>query len=1672
MKRLLSLVLVLTLLLTSGALAYLDPATGTSEHTHHWVTTDTRPATCTESGVRFEYCDLCFMQRQTTIPPLGHYFPNPWKTVQEPTCTAAGHEVNTCQRINYGEKCGFEWWRDIPALGHDWGEWHIVKEAKPGEPGMEQRECKRCGAIEQREYTVEDGASGADALTVKAEIWSGEYVVYDSGDVAELRCRVTNSGDTPLVIDSVLMGAPQDPDNQTKTAPFDHTLYPGDFEYVMFYYTLTDKDKEAGYAILSFIAFGHDAEASDSGSVKSNQAQVVLNLDSFGDYSLIVEKIESSKPANGAYYVEGEVIEYVITVTGRFHSIYTDISVYDYPYCDPNAGYQLAFYPILEPYQTVTITGVSHTVTALDCEVGYFINEAVADSPEVNGSSSSVKSPCGGSPLATLTKSEMSIPANAAYYTSGETITYTVNFANTSDQPLYNVVVYDEEVEETKYELTYDLGMTSVLQPGESVSYTVTHIVTDADCMLGYYTNQAYADFDKEDILPSEQSESTMQIVSNTVKSPCGGYNENAIHLEAMLDDWTSDDVVVYCELTNNSDVPVCPEYVWYVTPSGKTDSISEPSGGAYIPVGDKFSYFMNYTIDAEDVALGYPIMLEFHARCRPEDHPEKSVYSNTSEVELDKDVGDMELYIVKTETSTPANGSFYVDGETITYLIEVWNCQDYELYDVDVYELPNNNEDVKELLDHLDTLAPHVGVSYPASHTVDTDDVNEGEWLNGAKAAWYSGSGDAEDPEVEKNELRAQPVYSPCGKNEGEVTVRKEVVSSPANGKYYVEGEEVRYRVTVTNNTNERIPGLGLSDALEPIYGFNPDLPDWPVFDPGVTCYTEYSYTVTHDDALMGWLVNCARITCMDSNGNVFRFWSNSVEVPTGIDEDHEDNVLLIKREVSTPANGYAYEVGEQVIYEVTITNNYHTVVSNVTITDPLMGEGEEGVIGKIDVLYLTESYSYLYVYTVTKEDAEVGYVLNQAHAIWTDGRTQETHITDSNIVTVPVVPPIPPQPRYDVILTKYVVNPPANGSYYVEGEKITYGIYFTNYSTEPVANVIIFDNLYNTNWVGDNKVGGVFTVQPDESSPTVFFEYIVKDTDVDAGYVFNQACAFWSPLDVPADEGSSVWSNTITVPTGRDGDPDEITYQFSKKVVSSSADPNFYAEGETIDYLITFVNPTDYPMYIDHAWDDLSNNYRFIWNGDLGGGSVPPHSTFTWTYSYTVTKEDAESGSVTNFVQLDLYTSVTDDDDCLYFTPWDYVTVKTGVNPTPPDPTPRTYPVAVKYETSHPANWAYYVEGEDIEYDIVVLNFTGRKFTDLNGYDILLDTPGFIWGPLGDLDTVPVTFHVVYKVTETDVILKSVLNFAWITMYDEEYGEYITVYTDDVVVPTDGTEPPVRRKGRTVCDYTLTASGEGVDELMNVYCSEHAAVHAAQAKLLEEAKTDAAKSSAYEMAVTLWQRALDSEYERLIANSEGDRKTAFENDQNVFAAYILAYKARLEAQGLDVNGVNALIADALCDRVCELCYTSGTAPEARKDVKTEDTPAIERRAAAECTWAFDSANAAYFTKSLNVCDMHMPMVKAISRLFAAAGEDKNVVSIAWDKAAAYWQANLDGQYEALKKEADGELKYALTVERAAYLAVVKTRAALYETYYPDCAPVKELTTRMIEEKALSLCN
>ena len=78
----------------------------------------------------------------------------------EPTCTMDGNKeywfaTDAEEGIYFYDAEGTQpaFWDDIikPALGHDWGEWEVVREATTSAPGSKLRKCSRCGEVEEEE---------------------------------------------------------------------------------------------------------------------------------------------------------------------------------------------------------------------------------------------------------------------------------------------------------------------------------------------------------------------------------------------------------------------------------------------------------------------------------------------------------------------------------------------------------------------------------------------------------------------------------------------------------------------------------------------------------------------------------------------------------------------------------------------------------------------------------------------------------------------------------------------------------------------------------------------------------------------------------------------------------------------------------------------------------------------------------------------------------------------------------------------------------------------------------------------------------------------------------------------------------------------------------------------------------------------------------------------------------------------------------------------------------------------------------------------------------------------------------------------------------------------------------------------------------------------------------
>lgn len=105
------------------------------------------------------YVDKC---HHCTVPadyvPVNAHFHIYNKQITPPTCTQPGiaRYVCSCGDSSKGER--------IPAIEHQYGDWVVVKEANPEEPGLQEMKCSLCGKTLSRSYVYCADNDDAEAI--------------------------------------------------------------------------------------------------------------------------------------------------------------------------------------------------------------------------------------------------------------------------------------------------------------------------------------------------------------------------------------------------------------------------------------------------------------------------------------------------------------------------------------------------------------------------------------------------------------------------------------------------------------------------------------------------------------------------------------------------------------------------------------------------------------------------------------------------------------------------------------------------------------------------------------------------------------------------------------------------------------------------------------------------------------------------------------------------------------------------------------------------------------------------------------------------------------------------------------------------------------------------------------------------------------------------------------------------------------------------------------------------------------------------------------------------------------------------------------------------------------------------------------------------------------------
>lgn len=1001
----------------------MEQTRATAALSHDWGPWQTeQAATCTLSGMEFRYCRNCWAEEFRDTPPLGHNWMD-WQTIKPPTCTESGVQARYCAR------CQLEQTRETSPLNHYWGPW---KEESPGtcvERRMEVRACVNCG-LEEYRYAGYGDHNWGEWETVKAPTATEaglekRVCKYSADHVEEREIPPTGGGSATDPV----------PDPVPQPDPDPNGGEPADEGKAALLVTITDASNplKPVYDLGDITSF--ETTITNVGEVDLELFDMHTEFSSGHTSSGDGGKRTLLKPGEST-----NIIGYNI-LGGGFKLTPDLLPVLLAPGSETEelAGvfWVISEYPGYKP-------GTDEVLCTGTASIEYLVGKGEAETPHG---------------LTVTVSWDEGVGEGKRY--EGAVIPLYFTCTNSGETPVRTYMINSGDAE---------------LQPGESATCTVdwevelpeveegvVHVGEDNIWTWYYNYQNAEGNWEKD---WSESNPVTIPLTYPDGVEPEPDKPE--LTLTFLYDDPAKDvydpEDAVWADyhLINSGNVPL--KVVAHFTSEGVTDyddydGIYDPgqtdeAGWGWLTIKD------GITPGTETEDLLGTVTISYYYKG------------------LDVDTGE-ELCRTQTITRTwkvgkPDEGpsSWHIPSLS-AMTAEQKVSEGYESSDPAGYQLGEKygTHLITENTGSVAIPAGTIHVYDPYDGWTDTyygHDFEPGEKFTGCSACWNWGAVTEEDvargyiyfPPVEftwedpdsgdpmtaySNPLTLH-VISKTG-----LLVVKGIAEAPANGEYFVEGEEIKWVVTVTNNSNEPITDVVVTDQGLIVGEFEK-------IEPGetVTCNVP-SYTVTEYDAIVGQVSNAAEAKGTDLQKAEHTYMSNTVQVPTkkgspvplpppytpdkdpdpstdtpkkdpdptgdpeptpgtpetpehpgtpGGGEDPKGPIYgyhvaatLYKTTAHGPKNMEYYALGETIDYTITLTNTGDTPLENITVTDSLAGFAP---IGTAAGLAPGESVSFTFSWTVTDPDTDLGYVVNSAVAEYTFGGGIHGTPVDSNPVYV----------------------------------------------------------------------------------------------------------------------------------------------------------------------------------------------------------------------------------------------------------------------------------------------------------------------------------------------------------------------------------------------------------------------------------------------------------------------------------------------------------------------------------------------------------------------------------------------------------------------------------------------------------------------------------------------
>ncbi len=501
------------------------------------------------------------------------------------------------------------------------------------------------------------------------------------------------------------------------------------------------------------------------------------------------------------------------------------------------------------------------------------------------------------------------------------------------------------------------------------------------------------------------------------------------------------------------------------------------------------------------------------------------------------------------------------------------------------------------------------------------------------------------------------------------------------------------------------------------------------------------------------------------------------------------------------------------------------------------------------------------------------------------------------------------------------------------------------------------------------------------------------------------------------------------------------------SKTETSEPKNKAYYTEGEVIQYLIEVTN-TGTTVLEEVVVTDTVEDEAPV---ELGTATeVYPSESIQYVYFHTVTKPDVDRGVVNNnafATGKDRYGNSVAEED--------FARCMTGVE------AEFEYPYMTKKVVNVPGEGrSYFINGEKIEYEIVVYNPSDWDFYMTDVYDSF-EGAAPVW--LADFSlpahstSAPVPYSHVVTVDEAKA--GKVLNTA-IAHCSFTDNQYITLSAEVEALTGLKEEEPAQPSD--CCIRTLTGKGEGVAEYTLSYCHIHGPIQE-QVKTLLAAAGANSSENVWNQTADLWRAAIEEEYTRLHISHEY---------KDAFYTWLAEYEACLKAEHPEDPALAAMrISEQLMNHCTDLCYLLATAPADRVDSvltgQYETLPAV--KAAEDCRRIVTDGQVVHYTEIL--CGEHLAADTELVNALRTA-KTSEAQTGAFNTSKQSWLNALNLQAAEKLAGADAETSKLILHERNAFGKMLQAEESFLAGFYPDKPEtVQEMLLNTVREHVIDFC-